>query len=203
VGWFRGHLKELETGWGSVPSEKIPYQLSSCIFHCWLNFFLCGLDASAIIASNYFEQITNMNMLSYSTLERFMHRRDSVRCDYITDIINYVVTTLSDYSQWVSRLPAMHSFTHSAAVAYLKREVGGGIGRYPPPPSVMGTFLPLLCKQRKNFGQLVISKIVKTVATRCRDFKAKRRQIRFRLGLRLRPRWRSLLGSPRPPSCWI
>ena len=34
------------------------------------------------------------------------------------------------------------------------------------------------------------------------DFKAKMHQIRFRLGLRPRPRWGSLEGSPRPPS-WI
>ena len=34
------------------------------------------------------------------------------------------------------------------------------------------------------------------------DFKAKMHQIRFRLGLRPRPRWRSLQRSPRPPS-WI
>jgi len=34
------------------------------------------------------------------------------------------------------------------------------------------------------------------------DFKAKMHQIRFRLGLRLRPRWVSLHRSPRPPS-WI
>jgi len=34
------------------------------------------------------------------------------------------------------------------------------------------------------------------------DFKAKMHQIRFRLGLRPRPRWGSLQRSPRPP-CWI
>ena len=34
------------------------------------------------------------------------------------------------------------------------------------------------------------------------DFKAKMHQIRFRLGLRPRPRWESLQRSPRPPS-WI
>jgi len=32
-------------------------------------------------------------------------------------------------------------------------------------------------------------------------FKAKMHQIRFRLGLRPRPRWGSLQPSPRPPSC--
>ena len=34
------------------------------------------------------------------------------------------------------------------------------------------------------------------------DFKAKMHQIRFRLGLRPRPRWGSLQRSSRPPS-WI
>jgi len=34
------------------------------------------------------------------------------------------------------------------------------------------------------------------------DFKAKMHQIRFRLGLRPRPRWGSLQRSPRSPS-WI
>jgi len=34
------------------------------------------------------------------------------------------------------------------------------------------------------------------------DFKVKMHQIRFRLGLRPRPRWRSLQRFPRPPS-WI
>ena len=34
------------------------------------------------------------------------------------------------------------------------------------------------------------------------DFKAKMHHIRFRLGLRLRPRWGSLQRSPRLPS-WI
>jgi len=33
------------------------------------------------------------------------------------------------------------------------------------------------------------------------DFKAKMHQIRFRLGLRPRPRWGSLQRSPRPPIC--
>ena len=32
------------------------------------------------------------------------------------------------------------------------------------------------------------------------DFKAKMHQIRFRLGLRPRPRWGSLQRTPRPPS---
>ena len=34
------------------------------------------------------------------------------------------------------------------------------------------------------------------------DFKTKMHQIRFRLGLRPRPRWGSLQRSPRPPN-WI
>jgi len=34
------------------------------------------------------------------------------------------------------------------------------------------------------------------------DIKAKMHQIRFRLGLCLRPRWRSLQHSPKPAS-WI
>jgi len=34
------------------------------------------------------------------------------------------------------------------------------------------------------------------------DFNAKMHQIRFRLGLRPRPRWGSLQRSRRPP-CWI
>ena len=34
------------------------------------------------------------------------------------------------------------------------------------------------------------------------DFKAKMHQIRFRMGLRPRPRWGSLQRCPRPPS-WI
>ena len=35
------------------------------------------------------------------------------------------------------------------------------------------------------------------------DFKAKMHQIRFRLGLRPRPRWGSLQRSPRPPSWYL
>ena len=52
------------------------------------------------------------------------------------------------------------------------------------------------------FGQSILRKIIKIVATRCHIFKAKMHQIRFRLGLRPRPRWGSLQRSPRPPS-WI
>ena len=43
--------------------------------------------------------------------------------------------------------------------------------------------------------------IIKIVPPDVRYFKAKMHQIRFRLGLRLRPRWGSLQRSPRPPSC--
>ena len=53
-----------------------------------------------------------------------------------------------------------------------------------------------------KFGQLILMKIIKIVATQISDFKAKMHQIRFRLGLRPRPRWVSLQCSPRPPS-WI
>ena len=35
------------------------------------------------------------------------------------------------------------------------------------------------------------------------DFKAKMHQIRFRLGLRPRPRWGSLQRSPRPQHCKV
>jgi len=46
-------------------------------------------------------------------------------------------------------------------------------------------------------------KIVKIVATRCQILWLNAmHQIRFRLGLRPRPRWGSLQRSPRPPS-WI
>ena len=51
---------------------------------------------------------------------------------------------------------------------------------------------------------LILSKIIKIVAKtghQMSDFKAKMHQIRFRLGLRPRPRWGSLLHSPKPSSC--
>jgi len=54
-----------------------------------------------------------------------------------------------------------------------------------------------------KFGQFVLSKIIKIVASRCHIiFKAEMHQIRFRLGLRPRPRWGSSYRSLRPPS-WM
>ena len=48
-----------------------------------------------------------------------------------------------------------------------------------------------------KFGQLILRKIIKIVATRCQSyFKAKMHQIRFRLELRHRPRWGSSQRSP-------
>jgi len=47
----------------------------------------------------------------------------------------------------------------------------------------------------------MLRKIIKIVQ-QMSHFKAKMHQIRFRLGLRPRPRWGSLQRSPRPPS-WI
>ena len=57
----------------------------------------------------------------------------------------------------------------------------------------------LYCSNCTKFGQLMLRKIIKIVATRCQ---IKMHQIRFRLGLRPRPRWGSLQRSPRPPT-WI
>ena len=53
-----------------------------------------------------------------------------------------------------------------------------------------------------KFGQLIFRKIIQIVATRCHILKLKMHQIRFRLGLRPRPRWGSLQRSPRTSS-WI
>jgi len=51
-----------------------------------------------------------------------------------------------------------------------------------------------------KFGQLILSKITKIVATSCHaDFKAKMHQIRFRLELCPRPRWGSSQLSACPP----
>ena len=49
-----------------------------------------------------------------------------------------------------------------------------------------------------KFGQLILSKITKIVATSCQILRLKMHQIRFRLGLRPRPRWGSSQRSPRP-----
>ena len=52
------------------------------------------------------------------------------------------------------------------------------------------------------FGQLILRKIIKTVATRCPILRIKCTKIQNSAGLRPRPRWGSLQRSPRPPS-WI
>ena len=48
------------------------------------------------------------------------------------------------------------------------------------------------------FSQLILRKIIKTVATRCQISRLKCTKIQFRLGLRSRPRWGSLQRSPDP-----
>jgi len=53
-----------------------------------------------------------------------------------------------------------------------------------------------------KFGQLILTKVIQIVATRCHILRLKMQQTRFRLGLRPRPHWGSLQRSPRPPS-WI
>jgi len=55
-----------------------------------------------------------------------------------------------------------------------------------------------------KFGQLILRRIVKIVATKMSDFKAKMHRNRFRMGLRAPPQTPlgSLQRSPRPPS-WI
>ena len=49
-----------------------------------------------------------------------------------------------------------------------------------------------------KFGQLILRKIIKIVATRFQILRLKMHQIRFRLWLRPRPRWGSLQHSPDP-----
>ena len=49
-----------------------------------------------------------------------------------------------------------------------------------------------------KFGQLVLRKIIEIVATTDHILRLKLHQIRFPLGLRLRPRWGSLQRSPDP-----
>jgi len=56
----------------------------------------------------------------------------------------------------------------------------------------------LLFKQCPKFGQLLIRKIIRIVATRCQIFGGKMYNIRFRLGLRLRSHLWSLQRSPDP-----
>jgi len=69
---------------------------------------------------------------------------------------------------------------------------------------IFGPDLPLLyCTE---FGQLILRKIIKIVATKCQILRLQctKLKIRLRLGLRPRPRWPrgSLQRSPRPHS-WI
>jgi len=49
-----------------------------------------------------------------------------------------------------------------------------------------------------KFGQLIPRKVIQIVATRCHILRLNMHQIRFRLGLRPRPRWGSLQRSPDP-----
>ena len=56
----------------------------------------------------------------------------------------------------------------------------------------------LYCVNCAKFGQLSLRKIIKIYCHQVSDFKAKMYQIRFRLGLRPRPRWGSLQRSPDP-----
>ena len=51
---------------------------------------------------------------------------------------------------------------------------------------------------QNSVSQLILRKIIKIVATRMSNYKAKMHQIRFRLGLRSRPLWGSLERSPDP-----
>ena len=53
-----------------------------------------------------------------------------------------------------------------------------------------------------KFGQLILRKIIKIVATKCQILKAKMHQIRFRLGLCPRPHWEAAYSAPQTPS-WI
>ena len=49
-----------------------------------------------------------------------------------------------------------------------------------------------------KFGQLILRKIIKNVATRCQILRPKCTTIQFRLGLRPRPRWRAYSAPPGP-----
>ena len=66
--------------------------------------------------------------------------------------------------------------------------------------TIMWVPICLYCSNCTKFGQLIFRKI--NCCHQMSDFKTKMHQIRFRLGLRPRPRWGSLQRSPRPPS-WI
>jgi len=86
-----------------------------------------------------------------------------------------------------------------------------GVSAPIPPPSYriygwmtltkMWVPICLYCSNCTKFGQLILRKFVKIVATWCQILWLKMHQIRFRLGLRTRPRWGRLQRSPRPPSC--
>jgi len=58
-----------------------------------------------------------------------------------------------------------------------------------PCQSVIKIMTCLYCLNCSKFGQLIIRKIIRMVATRCQIFGVKMYKIRFRLGLRLRPIW--------------
>ena len=55
-------------------------------------------------------------------------------------------------------------------------------------------------KNCSKFGHFILNKIIENCCHQMSYFEAKIHQIRFRLGLRPRPRWGSLQRSPRPPS---
>jgi len=63
-----------------------------------------------------------------------------------------------------------------------------------------GPALPVLFKMHEKFDQLILRKI--NCYHQMSNFKAKMHQIRFRLGLRPRPRWGELTALPSSPS-WI
>jgi len=54
------------------------------------------------------------------------------------------------------------------------------------------------CLHRPKFGQLIIRKIIRIVATKCQILGVKMYKIRFRLGFRPRPHLGSLQRSPDP-----
>ena len=62
------------------------------------------------------------------------------------------------------------------------------------------TVIYIYCVNCMKFGQLILRKVIQIVATRCHILRLKMHQIRFRLGLRPKPRRGSLQRSPRPPS---
>ena len=64
-------------------------------------------------------------------------------------------------------------------------------------PSVKGNAW-IYCLNCTKFGQLLLRKITKIIATRS-DVKAKMHQIRFQLGLSPRPRWGELTALPQTP----